>query len=58
MGYLVEFICPKCGKTLVWTLETAEVQCNKCFKLIKAKDFKTEPKTMNDSDQAEQLKMF
>lgn len=58
MGQLIQFICPYCGKELVWTLETAKVQCNKCYKMIKAKDLKAAPKTMSDSDEAEQLKMF
>jgi len=58
MGSLLQFICPKCGKELVWTLDKAEVQCNKCFKWIKAKDIKSKPKRISDNDKAEQLIMF
>ncbi len=58
MGRLLQFICPKCGKELVWTLETAKVQCNHCFKWIRAKDLKTEPKTISDDDKTEQLRLF
>lgn len=58
MGRLLQFLCPKCGKELVWTLETAKVQCNKCFKWITAKDLKPESKTINSEDPGEQLTMF
>lgn len=26
----VEFICPKCGKSLAWALPTAEISCPRC----------------------------
>lgn len=57
MGSLVEFICPRCGKVLLWALENSEVQCNSCYRWIKFKDVK-KPNPCKLDDKTEQLKMF
>ncbi len=58
MAGLIQFICPKCGKELVWALETAKVQCNGCFTWVQAKDIKDKNKCKLSDDTSDQLTMF
>jgi hypothetical protein len=57
-GLSCRIYLPKCGAKLVWTLESAKVQCNKCFKWIKGSDLDPKAKKISDNDNSEQLKMF
>lgn len=44
-GMQVEFICPKCGKSLAWALPDTEMKCPSCGYWVTGKNRK---KTEND----------
>ena len=58
MSELIEFICPKCKRSLVWTLEPFQVKCNKCSLWVKGSDLGLNAKRINIVDNPEQLEMF
>lgn len=57
MKTLREFICPNCGKWLVWALAAAKVHCNQCDTVVTADNSKATTACLL-SDQSEQLAMF
>ena len=59
MDTLTEYYCPRCNKSLVWTFENATVQCNHCFRIIKAKNLKVKKTcSIEYSNGEEQLSIF
>jgi NMD protein affecting ribosome stability and mRNA decay len=54
---LLEFVCPKCGRQLVWAPERSSVLCNGCYKWIYPKNLKS-PKRVDIINNNEQIVMF
>ncbi len=56
---LMEFICPKCKKSLTWANQTAIVYCKRCDKWVRAKDIKeVNPARMDAEGDNNQLTLF
>ena len=56
---LMEFICPKCKKSLTWANQAAIVYCKRCDKWVRAKDIKeATPARMDAEGDNHQLTLF
>lgn len=54
---LIQFICPKCKKQLVWANETAIVYCKKCDRWVRFHDIKESNPAKMDPER-DQLSLF
>ena len=55
----IEFICPKCDQSIVWTVEHAKVQCPRCHKWVSNKNMKRRnPCKLDEDKKKDQLRMF
>ncbi|MDR3348070.1 MAG: hypothetical protein LBO03_00565 [Acidaminococcales bacterium] len=55
--YLMQFICPKCGRHVAWALPRAKVSCGFCGAKIEQKNIKT-PNPARLPLDSDQLVMF
>ncbi|HIU64157.1 MAG TPA: hypothetical protein IAB06_03840 [Candidatus Avacidaminococcus intestinavium] len=55
--FKIEFVCPKCGKSLAWAMPNTLIQCPYCQKWVNQKNTKVETKVFLPLD-SNQLVLF
>ncbi len=55
---LIEFICPKCDKSIIWALPSCDVYCPTCGKLIKGSSIIKKDKNPLSIDESGQVQLF
>jgi hypothetical protein len=54
---MIQYICPKCGRELVWAYENVSVYCRACDRWVWARQMKTVNPAKIDPDH-NQLQLF